>query len=142
MENKVFKNITISTTSNKVGEFKQEVNTKTVYFNADEKTAKDLEAFGLTQYTSKENNENFFIVKVADKLRVYFPNGENQIRRDLSNVELEGQDTLNFKTADDTTVAINIVKGSNKGNDFHRLQAILVETIDDITQIESENPFA
>lgn len=142
MENKVFKNIVISTTSNKVdGKFKQEVPTKTAYLTTDEKTASELEKFGLQKYTSKEGNEDFFILKLVDKLRVYFRDGSNHIRQDLSNVSFEGQDTLNFQTTDNVTVSINVVKGENMGNEFYRLQAILVDSMDDITQIEPENPF-
>ena len=144
MENQVFNNISISTTSNKISEkFKQEVPTKTAYLlTNDDQTSQALENFGLTKYTSRKDNENFFILKFADKLRVYFPGGENQVRNDFSNIHMEGHETLNFKTNDETTVSINVVKGENMGNEFHRLQAILVETIDDIVQIEPENPFA
>lgn len=143
MENKTFKNIVISTTSNKVdGKFKQEIATKTAYLHADEETAKELEEFGLQKYTSKDNNEDFFILKIANKLRVYFKGQkDSQVRQDMSNVSFEGQETLNFKTSDDTTISINVVKGENMGNVFFRLQAILVETMDDITHIEPENPF-
>lgn len=142
MENKVFNNITISTTSNKVNEkYKQEVNTKTAYISTDEKTAKAMQDFGLTQYTSKDEGENFFILKFADKLRTYFKDGTNHLRQDLSNIEIEGQETLNFKTDENRPVSINVVKGENMGNDFYRLQAILVDDMDQITQIEPENPF-
>jgi len=142
MENKVFKNIIISTTSNKVdGKFKQEVDTKTAYLTTDEKTASELEKFGLQKYTSENDKEDFFIIKLANKLRVYFSDGSNQLRQDLSNVEFEGQETLNFQTAENKNVSINIVKGENMGNVFYRLQAILVKDMDDISHIEPENPF-
>ena len=142
MENKVFKNIKISTTSNKVdGKFKQEVNTKTAYLTTDEQTAKELETFGLQKYTSKEDKEDFFIIKLANKLRVYYPDGHNELAQDLSNVEIDGTETLNFKTKDDSTIYVNIVNGENMGNVFYRLQAILVENASIIEPIESENPF-
>lgn len=142
MENKVFKNIEISTTSNKVdGQFKQEVNTKTAYLTTDEKTAKELEEFGLQKYTSEKDKEDFFILKLANKLRLYYPDGHNELRQDLSNVEIDGTETLNFKTKDDSTISINIVKGENMGNVFYRLQAILVENASIIEPIEPENPF-
>jgi len=48
---------------------------------------------------------------------------------------------LNFKTKDDSTISINIVKGENMGNVFYRLQAILVENASIIEPIEPENPF-
>lgn len=142
MENKVFNNITISATSNKVNEkYKQEVETKTAYISTDEKTAKELESFGLTMYTSKDEGDNFFILKFADKLRVYFKEGGNQLRRDLSNITVEDEETLNFKTDEKRPVSINVVKGENMGNAFYRLQAILVKDMDQVTQIEPENPF-
>lgn len=144
MENKVFNNIVISTTSNKTdGEFKQEIPTKTAYITTtDQATSEALEKYGLTKYTSKEKNENFFIIKLVNNLKVYFPNGENMLRKDMSNTTFEGQDTLNFKTADGVHVSVNIVKGENKGNEFFRIQAILVNDMNDISQIEPENPFA
>lgn len=142
MENKVFKNVAISTTSNKVdGQFKQEVNTKTAYLTTDEQTAKELEAFGLQKYTSKDDNEDFFVLKIANKLRLYYPDGHNELRQDLSNVEIDGTETLNFKTKDDSTISINIVKGENMGKVFYRIQAILVENASVIEPIEPENPF-
>lgn len=142
MENKVFKNIKISTTSNKVdGKFKQEVPTKTAYLTTDEQTAKELEAFGLQKYTSKEDNEDFFILKLANKLRVYYPDGHNELRQDLSNVEIDGTETFNFKTNDDSVISVNVVKGENMGNVFYRLQAILVDSASVIEPIEPENPF-
>ena len=142
MENRVFKNIKISTTSNKVdGKFKQEVNTKTAYLTADEQTTKELEAFGLQKYTSEKDKEDFFILKLANKLRLYYPDHHNELRQDLSNVELDGTETLNFKTKDDSTISINVVKGENMGNVFCRLQAILVDNASRIEPIEPENPF-
>ena len=142
MENKVFKNIKISTTSNKVdGKFKQEVPTKTAYLTTDEQTGMELQAFGLQKYTSKEDKEDFFILKLANKLRVYYPDGHNELRQDLSNVEIDGTETLNFKTNDDSVISVNIVKGENMGNEFYRLQAILVDNANVIEPIEPENPF-
>lgn len=143
MENKVFKNISISTTSNKMdGKFKQEVPTKTAYLTADEETSKAMEEFGLQKYTSKDNKEDFFILKLVDKLRVYTKDGNNEVRKDLSHiVNSDGEETLNFKTADNTTISINVVKGENMGNEFYRLQAIQVNSMEDITHIEPENPF-
>lgn len=144
MENQAFKNITISTTSNKVNDkFKQEINTKTSYITSnDEQTVKALENFGLKKYTSKDKNENFFILKFANKLRLYFPDGTNQLRQDLSNIKYEEQETLNFKTDENRPVSINVVKGENMGNNFYRLQSILIDNIDQIEHIEPENPFA
>lgn len=142
MENKVFNNVVISATSNKVNsDFKQEIDTKTAYIEVDEQTAKEMEAFGIRKYTSKEDKTEFFILKLVDKLRVY--KGKNSvIRKDLSHVEDEnGNENLNFKTKDGTGVSINVIHGENKGNNFHRIQAIQLKSDSDLVQIEPENPF-
>ena len=66
--------VKINTTSNKVSDkFKQETSTKTVYVTADADNTKVLQDFGLQLYTSKENNEDFFILKFAAKTLLYIP---------------------------------------------------------------------
>lgn len=144
MENKVFKGVTISATSNKVNsDYKQEVDTKTAYLEASKETLKEMEKFGLRIYTSEKDKESFVIVKLADKLRVYDNNGKSSVRRDLSNIYGENdEENFNFKSDEVRNISVNIIKGENKGNTFHRLQAILVSSEEDIIKIEPENPFA
>lgn len=136
----------ITATSKKAdGKFKQEVPTKTAYVKTDEKNAKLLEDFGLQKYTSKENKEDYFIIKFPQNLVVYLPNGIGTKRPDLSQVEIieDGMtvETNNFKTVDDVLLPMNIVQGHHNGNDFFRLQAIQLNQESDIEEIKPENPF-
>lgn len=129
--------VKINTTSNKTSDkFKQETPTKTVYVTADENNTKVLQDFGLQLYTSKENKEDFFILKFAAKTLLYIPGEENPV----SFAEEVSTITPNF-TSGDKTVGVNIVKGVNMGNDFYRLQA-LNATPETFEFIKPENPFA
>ena len=140
MENIIVKG-QITATSKKQSEgFKQEVPTKTAYISTDEVNSKLLEDFGLTLYTSK-NNEDYFIIKFPANLMIYKPNGFGEKRPDLSRIEIEGVETNNFKTPDDKLLSLNITKGNHMKNDFFRLQAIRIESEDDIEEIIPENPF-
>ena len=142
MQNLVIKGI-ITATSKKTNDtkFEQEVPTKTAYLKVDEENAKLLEEFGLTKYTSKADKEDYFIIKFPQNVMVYEPNGIGTKRPDLSLVNHQGLETNNFKTPDDKPLALNILKGENTGNTFYRLQAIRVETQNDIEEIKAENPF-
>ena len=140
MENIIVRGQITATSKKQSGVFTQEIPTKTAYVSTDEPNAKLLEDFGLTKYTSKEN-ENYFIIKFPADLMVFKPNGYGEKRPDLSRIEIEGIETNNFKTPDDKLLPFNIVKGHHKNNDFFRLQAIRIETDEDIEEIKPENPF-
>ena len=140
MENIIVKGQITATSKKQSGVFTQEIPTKTAYVSTDEPYAKLLEDSGLTKYTSKEN-ENYFIIKFPADLMVFKPNGYGEKRPDLSRIEIEGIETNNFKTPDDKLLPFNIVKGNHKNNDFFRLQAIRIETDEDIEEIKPENPF-
>ena len=140
MENIIVRGQITATSKKQSGVFTQEIPTKTAYVSTDEPHAKLLEDFGLTKYTSKEN-ENYFIIKFPADLMVFKPNGYGEKRPDLSRIEIEGIETNNFKTPDDKLLPFNIVKGNHKNNDFFRLQAIRIETDEDIEEIKPENPF-
>lgn len=147
MENLVIKGIITATSKKNNDEtFKQEVPTKTAFVSTDEENAKKLEEFGLTKYTTKEGND-YFIIKFPANLMIYLPNGFGKKRPDLSQVYIkdfetsEYQETNNFKTPDDKVLLFNIIKGRHKNNDFFRLQAIKVDTEEDIQEILPENPF-
>ena len=140
MENIIVRGQITATSKKQSGVFTQEIPTKTAYVSTDEPHAKLLEDFGLTKYTSKEN-ENYFIIKFPADLMVFKPNGYGEKRPDLSRIEIEGIETNNFKTPDDKLLPFNIVKGHHKNNDFFRLQAIRIETDEDIEEIKPENPF-
>lgn len=135
--------VQITATSNRESEdFKAEVPTKTAYLKADEAQSAKMVEFGMTQYTSEEDNTPFFILKCARNIAVYL-NGKDEepvIRSGEIYLE-DNRRNPNFKTPDDKTVKINIIKGENKGNVFCRLQAILVDDYSDIEIVVPENPF-
>lgn len=141
MENLIFKGQITATSKKQNGDFKQEIPTKTAYVTTDEETVKKLEEFGLQKYTSKEDNGSFFIMKMPANLMVYLPNGFGEKRPDLSQITFEGIETNNFKTTDELPLKMNVIKGNHKNNDFFRLQAIRLESENDIEQIKPENPF-
>ena len=141
MQNLVIEAIITATSKKQDGEFQQQVPTKTAYLKADETNAKLLEDFGLTRYTSKEDKEDYFIVKFPQNVVLYFPNGLGERRPDLSLVTHNDVETNNFRTPEDKPLKLNILKGENKGNIFYRLQAILVDSAEDIEEIKPENPF-
>ena len=140
MENIIVKAQITATSKKQSGDFSQEIPTKTAYVSTDETNSKLLEGFGLQKYTSKDN-ENYFIIKFPANVMVFTPNGYGKKRPDLSRIELEGVETNNFKTPDDKLLSLNIIKGNQKNNDFFRLQAIRIESEDDIEEIKPENPF-
>lgn len=140
MENIIVKAQVTATSKKQSGDFKQEVPTKTAYVSTDEPNSKLLESFGLQKYTSKDG-ENYFIIKFPSDLMIYLPNGYGQKRPDLSRIELDSTETNNFKTPDGKLLQMNIIKGNHKNNDFFRLQAIRIETEEDIEEIKPENPF-
>ena len=141
MQNLVIEAIITATSKKQDGEFQQQVPTKTAYLKADETNSKLLEDFGLTRYTSKEDQEDYFIVKFPQNVVLYFPNGLGERRPDLSLVTHNDVETNNFRTPEDKPLKLNILKGENKGNIFYRLQAILVDSVEDIEEIKPENPF-
>lgn len=140
MENIIVKGQITATSKKQSGDFAQEIPTKTAYVSTDEINSKLLEDFGVQKYTSKDG-ENYFIIKFPADLMIFKPNGYGEKRPDLSRIELEGVETNNFKTPDDKLLPFNIVKGNHKNNDFFRLQAIRIESDDDIEEIKPENPF-
>lgn len=129
----------ITATSKKQGEFIQENPTKTAYLKVDDNTAKDLQEFGLTEYSSR-NGEKFFAVKFVHKLQAYFGTDEHMEAEDFS--ASASVETNNFKTADGVPVGMNIIKGENKGNEFFRIQALLLDSMSDLEEVKPTNPFA
>ena len=137
MEN-LLVNAILTTTSNKVdGKFNQEYPTKTAYLTIAEEDKKKAIDFGLTEYTSKEDGNPFFIVKLPKEVSVYWK-GVDTPPEKMSG----GVDTPNFKTVDGEFLRMNLIKGTNKGNEFFRLQAIQVDDTKDIEEIQAQNPFA
>lgn len=133
MENLIIEGI-ISTTSNKQSsEFKVEKPQKTAYLLLDKENADKLEKFGVRKYTSK-TGEDFYCLKVVEQLKVYFDKSKASITVDA------GVDVANFKT--EKVIKMNVIKGEKTGNTFYRLQALLLNKLEDLVQIEAENPFA
>lgn len=128
----------LTTTSNKQSEdFVSAVKSKTGYFEiTDEKEIAKALDFGLKQYTSKEDGNDFFICKLSQEIRVY--NGQGGKKPIM--LQPATIDDVNFKT--NGVVTLNFIKGNKNNNNFIRLSAIKVETEMDIELIEAENPFA
>lgn len=138
MENLVIKGQITATSKKQAGDFSQEVPTKTAYIKVDDENSKKLQDFGLTKYTSRENNEDYFILKFPKVLQVFKPNGFSEKRPDLSQITVDGLETNNFST---DIIQMNIIKGNHKNNDFYRLQAIRINDDNDIKEVQPENPF-
>ena len=144
----------ITATSNKVSdEFKQETPTKTIYFHVeDPKKAKQLEKFGMTQYTPDTETDNeakpYFIAKATKTVKLYtYENRSNFVEKPFS-VELFDEDTglpisnPNVCTDEIVHLAIIKVKGGKGKNDFYRVNAILLPEFDTLKEVEAVNPFA
>lgn len=146
----------ITATSNKSdGKYKQEIPTKTVYLvPADEKEAKKLVDFGLTQYTPDTDKETeakpYFIVKATETVKAYTSEedfeevhfGVNHEEVDEETGEIKTKKTPNYKTDKPVGVAIVFVEGKDKGNDFYRLNALLLDTPETLEEVQPVNPFA
>ena len=108
--------------------------TKTAYINLkDEEEYKKAEDFGLTVYTSEDNNK-FIIVKLVQKFKGYL-DGQ---ALDLSS--LAKLDTPNFMT---NWVDLNLIKAkhSETKNTFYRLQSLNLASNQDIRKVLGTNPF-
>ena len=142
----------ITATSNKVSdEFKQETPTKTIYFHVeDPKKAEQLEKFGMTQYTPDTETDPeakpYFIAKATKTVRL-FTDRTTHVEKPFS-VDLFDEDTglpipnPNVYTDEIVHLAIIKVKGGKGKNDFYRVNAILLPTLDTLKEVEAVNPFA
>lgn len=127
----------ITGTSNKTNDkFKQEKPSKTLYLKADEENSKKLINFGMTQYTSKEDGEDFFIIKASSNGIKVFCKGE---KIDTIKTTL---DTPNFHSVEHMPIQIAIMQGENVGNEFFRVYAVGVSDRNDIQENQDTNPFA
>lgn len=137
-----FKNINvtakITATSKANDKFKKDIPTLTFYLKpANEDEANKLKNFGLTEYSSKEDNEAFFILKASRKIAVYTGTGAD----DYETVSGAVADTrYNYYTA--KNIKINIMKIVNEDGTFYRLQALLLDSMSDLLEVVPENPFA
>ena len=142
----------ITATSNKVSdEFKQETPTKTIYFHVeDPKKAEQLEKFGMTQYTPDTETDPeakpYFIAKATKTVRL-FTDRTTHVEK-LFSVDIFDEYTglpipnPNVYTDEIVHLAIIKVKGGKGKNDFYRVNAILLPTLDTLKEVEAVNPFA
>ena len=127
------------TTSNKVDlKFKQDNARKTAYVTVVEADKQKAIDFGLTEYTSKEDGNSFFIIKLPQQIAIFVAGADNLVPEKMSG----SVDTPNFNTAEGKNFKLNIIKGESMGNDFYRLQAIQIQESTDIVIVEQANPFA
>lgn len=129
---------TITATSKANDKYKKDIPTLKFYLKlANEDQAKALKNFGLTEYSSKEDNETFFIVKASRKIAVYTGTGTD----DFETISGAVADTrYNYYTVN--PVKINIMKIVNEDGTFYRLQALLLDSMSDLLEIVPTNPFA
>ena len=142
----------ITATSNKVSEdFKQQVNTKTVYFHVlDRKKAELLEKLGMTEYTPDNEKDPeakpYFIAKATKIVKLYTSKDiytEKTFAVEEINEETGlPQSTPNLYTDEIVHLAIIKVKGAKGKNDFYRINAILLPSLDMLKEVEAVNPFA
>ena len=142
----------ITATSNKVSdEFKQETPTKTIYFHvADPEKVVSLEKFGMTQYTPDTETDPeakpYFIAKATKTVKL-FTDRKTYVEKPFS-VDIFDEDTglpisnPNVYTDEIVHLAIIKVKGGKGKNDFYRVNAILLPTLDTLKEVEAVNPFA
>lgn len=142
----------ITATSNKVSEdYKQEVNTKTVYFHVeDPKKAQKLIDLGMTEYTPDTETDPdakpYFIAKATQNVRLY--TSKDQFEEKPFTVEIDNPETglpqanPNLYTTETVHVSIIKVKGGKGKNDFFRLNAILLPSLEMLKEVEAANPFA
>ena len=144
----------ITATSNKVSsEFKQETPTKTIYFHVeDTKKVEELEKIGMTQYTPDTETDPeakpYFIAKATKIVKLYTHEDRSTFVEKPFTVDLFDEDTglpipnPNVYTDEIVHLAIIKVKGGKGKNDFYRLNAILLPTLDTLKEVEAVNPFA
>ena len=142
----------ITATSNKVSdEFKQETPTKTIYFHvADPEKVVLLEKFGMTQYTPDTETDPdakpYFIAKATKIVKLY-TDRTTFVEKPFT-VDLFDEDTglpiqnPNVYTDEIVHLAVIKVKGGKGKNDFYRVNAILLPTLDILKEVEAVNPFA
>ena len=140
MRNITFNGIITATSKKQSEDFVSKVKTKTAYLEVDEKTAIELENFGLTKYSSREDGSEFFIVKFSSNLVGYIDYaGSADEYMDLS--DLAGIESANFKT--NQPIGISVIEGENLKSKFYRIDALLLSPdLRELEKLERKNPFA
>lgn len=140
MKNIVVKARITATSNKQTDKFRVENPKKTAYLSViDKEDIKALEKFGLTHYTSKDSETDFFIIKLTDKIKAWL---NNEILYELDS----SVNDPNFSFVEDLYLQVNIIKSENSGNTFYRLNAI--NLLPDVTKnevynvVKETNPFA
>ena len=144
----------ITATSNKVSsEFKQETPTKTFYFHVkDVEKVLLLEKIGMTQYTPDTETDPdakpYFIAKATKIVKLYTHDNRSTCVERPFTVDLFDEETglpianPNVYTDEIVHLAVIKVKAGKSKNDFYRVNAILLPTLDSLKEVEAVNPFA
>lgn len=147
---------TITATSNKLdGKYKQKKATKAVYLvPATEEDAQKLIDFGLQLYTPDTEKDPdarpYFIVKATENVKIFTSEtdfeevnfGVSYEEVDPETGEITVKKTPNYKTEIPVHVAIMFVEGGDNGNDFFRLNALMMADMLTLEEVQPVNPFA
>lgn len=121
----------ITATSNKQGAYYKSDNPrKTAYITVDEQYKKILLEKGFTEYTSKKDNQSFFIIKLSESITLYMGDETQEME--------SGVDTMNFKTKE---IQMAVMQGVKVGNEYSRIYAFNLNKLDDIELMIQDNPF-
>lgn len=93
--------------------------------------------FGLTVYTSKENGDDFIIVKTPENLSIF--DNSNNTKYDLPSAS--NLDIKNYYTNAEVYISIGKGKSNEYNKEFYRLLALGVDSIDSIKFVSPLNPF-
>lgn len=124
----------ITATSNRQNEDFKTDPRKTAYITVSSETQrKKLIDFGLTEYTSKEDNQPFFIIKMGQELRV-FVNGKQSIL-DTNAV------SENFSTTEEIGIAVLKGKANKSKITYNRIFALNLPSRTVLETTVPKNPF-
>lgn len=124
-----------NTSKKQSGKYKSNNPRKSLYLELDADSTKRAIDFGLTEYTSKEDNENFFIIQASETIKVY---DEQDKKTLIATVSGKADDDSDNFTSGDKVLEMAIMKGENMGRTFYRLFGVLG---DYIVENESASPF-